>query len=539
MSDINDWNHGDPFAPEVVEDSIARSLQTDAPATPTSVLARTLANAYELPPATDAVLARSRAILARRAAALNSRGLQMMSSGSSGSWTALDRSTTHQSQTPRRRDSQFATVWRTVAAVLVVAVLSAGFFALLQGVQRHGSHTTPTATPVSSTTTPGAPTPTTISPQPPAPAGVYVTAPGTVFQLNTLTGAIQQRYPLNSLGQGIPGMPVVGNGMVYFPYQSNVTTAGASYVAALSATSGAVLWRTQTAAELGQLVLADGTLYGGTLYPDAGTDSNGTGIETFYALRASDGSVSWTFNTSTLRSPAVVAGGVVYLTDQPADPTRQHVRAFRASDGSQLWDSPLPQACASADNVAVDAGMVFVACHAQFDMGQGGNGSVYGLRTSDGSVLWHYTVNGEPNSGLAAGAGLAYFSPGGKNAAGVSATGLYALDETSGVVRWQVANANGWPVFDGTTVYAGVGTASLGWNLAAFSASHGTQLWTYQQVNQRIETPEPVIAGGVVYEIVNEQVLAISAANGTMLWRSPTFVSQQQGVGGLTVVIGG
>jgi hypothetical protein len=66
----------DPFAPEVVEDTIAASGRRDAPATPSLVLVGRLADAYALPPAADAVLARSRATLARRAEALGRGTLQ-------------------------------------------------------------------------------------------------------------------------------------------------------------------------------------------------------------------------------------------------------------------------------------------------------------------------------------------------------------------------------------------------------------------------------------------------------------------------------
>jgi outer membrane protein assembly factor BamB len=76
-------------------------------------------------------------------------------------------------------------------------------------------------------------------------------------------------------------------------------------------------------------------------------------------------------------------------------------------------------------------------------------------------------------------------------------------------------------------------------NLEAFSASHGTLLWTYSEADQRIEPFAPVIAGGVVYVGLNEQVVAISAATGAILWHSPTLTSQQLGVFGLSVVTGG
>ena len=74
MSDGNNGHRSssskDPFAPEVIDDTITVALRQDAPLTPTAVLVRSLAAAYTLPPEADAILARSRATLARRAEAL-------------------------------------------------------------------------------------------------------------------------------------------------------------------------------------------------------------------------------------------------------------------------------------------------------------------------------------------------------------------------------------------------------------------------------------------------------------------------------------
>ncbi|HEY7780282.1 MAG TPA: PQQ-binding-like beta-propeller repeat protein [Ktedonobacterales bacterium] len=544
MSDRDAGNRGesadDPFAPAVVEDTIARSLRPDAPATPSAVLVRTVADAYALPPAADAVLARGRGTLARHAAALNSGRVQMISSDT---WPEVTAPSTRPPQPLRRPPSRFGTAWRAVAAVLVIALLGGGFFALLRGAPRLGGHPTATGTatpsPVSATPTPGAPTPTAsptpAGPQPPAPAGVYVTMPGSLILLNPSTGAIQYRHPFDSSGQVYAGAPVVANGAVYFAYAQTVSPWD-SGVDAISATSGAPLWRSPTAARLTQLTLADGMLFGGTM-------GTGTGNDTFYALRASDGAVVWTFHTSTLRANAVVAGGVVYVSDQPQDPTHQHIHALRAADGSQLWDVALPQACGTALFEAVDQGTVFLSCGAPMNTGQFGNGVVYALRASDGGVLWHDTTDGQPYV-IAAGAGLVYVSRGGKDAAGSEVTSLDALDESSGAERWHAANASGWPIFDGTRVYAEIAsgsgfTAPASNNLAALSASSGTVLWTYPEANQRVDGAAPVVAGGMVYQALNERIVAISAANGVVLWRSPTLGSQAQGVNGVVVVTGG
>ncbi|HEX9414677.1 MAG TPA: hypothetical protein VF916_14320 [Ktedonobacterales bacterium] len=281
MSDMNAWNGGnhadDPFAPEVVEGSIAGSLRPDVPATPTAVLVRSLAAAYALPPAADAALARSRATLARRAEALNTGGHQMNSSDTD-TWPAPTRSTTRPPQPPRRRLSPFELFLRSAAAVLVVALLGAGFYALLQGMQSHGTRPqpTPTHTPISATATP-----TAIPPQPPAPAGVYVTMQGTLLRIDPSTGAVEHTYPLALSSQAYVGTLVVANGVIYVTYQSTVSPRE-SGVVAVSATSGAQLWRATTPDALTQLSLADGVLYGATVN-NGGTTSLGPGTDTFYS----------------------------------------------------------------------------------------------------------------------------------------------------------------------------------------------------------------------------------------------------------------
>ena len=152
---MSDWNigHGgtsfeDPFAPEVVEDTIAASLGPDAPLTPTAVLVRNLADAYTLPPAADALLARSHATLSRHAEALaagtlETEGERAISANSRPVATSFS---TRPRQPASRRISPSATAWRTAAAVLSVALLGAGFFALLHGMPRPEVHPTPTAT---------------------------------------------------------------------------------------------------------------------------------------------------------------------------------------------------------------------------------------------------------------------------------------------------------------------------------------------------------------------------------------------------------
>src|SRR5215469_12354991 len=60
---------------------------------------------------------------------------------------------TRAQQPPRRPVTSLRAAWRTVAAVLVVALLGTGFFALLHGIPRPGGHPNATATRIATATT--------------------------------------------------------------------------------------------------------------------------------------------------------------------------------------------------------------------------------------------------------------------------------------------------------------------------------------------------------------------------------------------------
>ena len=152
MSDQNASNGDhlakDPFAPEVVESTIAEALRQNTPATPSAVLVRSLADAYTPSPATEAVLARSRATFARHAEALSDGTLQTAGEQavSTNSGPAAVKLRPRPSRPPRLGVSSLAPAWRTAAAVFLVALLGAGFFALLHEIPRPAGRPTPTAT---------------------------------------------------------------------------------------------------------------------------------------------------------------------------------------------------------------------------------------------------------------------------------------------------------------------------------------------------------------------------------------------------------
>ena len=114
-----------------------------------------------------------------------------------------------------RHSLRFAGDLRTLAAVLVVALLGAGFFALLHGIPRPAGHPTPTATRIAATATP-APSPTVS-----ATTTAEVTMPNvvgqslavavvTIQQANLQAAAVPQVDPQVTLGDVIRTTPAGG-----------------------------------------------------------------------------------------------------------------------------------------------------------------------------------------------------------------------------------------------------------------------------------------------------------------------------------------
>jgi outer membrane protein assembly factor BamB len=325
----------------------------------------------------------------------------------------------------------------------------------------------------------------------------------------------------------------VADGAAYFVTSSIPFTSGALGIAAtviaLRTTDGSVLWEfslpnsSNDESYLSSVV--DGTVY--VVASAYGRPA------TFYALSATDGHVLWQVHPYIIRrvnslgiwSAATVADGVVYLPVQAQDGL-QHLLALRATDGSQLWDFRAP-ACGEPRLPAVDNGMVYLSCGLI-------KGDLYGVRASDGILVWHRGSLGWYPSAPVAANGLVYVN--GTGGCGpvdnppCPPVAFYALDEQTGAVRWQVPQCSGGDfvmLSDGVLYCNGYFDGQFG--LSALDPSTGAVRLRYSLATisalGRLDLYDPAIAGGVICYVGDERVNAFAAATGALLWQSPTLVN--------------
>jgi outer membrane protein assembly factor BamB len=142
---------------------------------------------------------------------------------------------------------------------------------------------------------------------------------GLFYALNAKTGAVIWKF---GPGGGVFNSPAVLDGRVYFG-------ANDGDVYALDATTGKLVWKFPT----GNLSsLLNPAVADGHVYITAGTPSG----DTLNALKASDGSLDWSFSSINGLGPAIVGDGKVYLgeTDFPAG---GFIYAFDAATGKIIW----------------------------------------------------------------------------------------------------------------------------------------------------------------------------------------------------------
>ena len=134
------------------------------------------------------------------------------------------------------------------------------------------------------------------------------------------------------------------------------------------------------------------------------------------AVRASDGSQLWQHKTSGAAYAPLVINGMVYASDYIGNNGPAHLYALRVSDGKLLWSYPTE---ASADNFLVTSGVAYLTST---------DGTVAALRTTNGALLWHYTIPGQVFNTPLVDGDTVYIG---------AATGIvYALKANTGVLRW-------------------------------------------------------------------------------------------------------
>jgi outer membrane protein assembly factor BamB len=239
--------------------------------------------------------------------------------------------------------------------------------------------------------------------------------------------------------------------------------------------------------------------------------------------------VRWTFPTGgRIVSSPVYAEGLIYFGSDDGN-----VYAVNALDGRQLWKHRTGGPVASTPALA--AGSLYVVSY---------DGKLHALDARTGATRWKFTTEGERRFEAK---GLHGFLPRTQTIAdpfdvflsspivvdgavyfGSGDTNVYAVDATSGELRWKFRTGD---VVHASPAYAD-GTLFVGsWdsNLYAIDAKTGGLKWRFHAGedplihNQVGFQSSPAVVGGVVYTGCRDaHVYALDAATGKEKWRYDT-----------------
>ena len=340
----------------------------------------------------------------------------------------------------------------------------------------------------------------------------YIT--GYIYALRAGDGKLLWRYTTD----GYVYSPTVASGVIYVDSQAGSVTA-------LRASDGALLWRYTARGPVAASLAVNGIVYVLITNIDQSPDY-------LYALRASDGKLLW--RTPGYAYAPIVVNDVVYIT------SRDGLSALRARDGTLLWRYALAGTGFSGPTILDGVVYTVAAKYApdttasthtggyalrvttsidrKVPFKQGGPSSLYALRASNGTVLWHYQPSDSKNTGvgvLAVAEGLVYID----TTTGQSKTSLAALRANNGSLLW--THASDTP-FDEIVVGQGViYIASSSGVVYALQARDGKELWRYT-VSGNVYS-SPVLDGSTLFIGGDNGVIyALNAANGFLNWHYVT-----------------
>jgi len=218
------------------------------------------------------------------------------------------------------------------------------------------------------------------------------------------------------------------------------------------------------------------------------------------ASTATPSSVSTDFSTN-----VTVVNGVAY-----ASSGNGAIYALRASNGSVLWRQPINAGANGAPLVLADNGIVYIIAEST-DVGPG---SLYALRASDGAQLWRYNSSGYL-SALTIANGIAYVT----SYDNVSQNGsIIALRANNGAQLWHTtasSSSYGTLIVDNRVVYVSANRDNGPGSFYALRASDGAQLW-HKTTNNSVQAL--TAANGMIYVFSDQGLAALQASNGQQLW---------------------
>ena len=385
---------------------------------------------------------------------------------------------------------------------------------------------------------------------------VYITTsmsdvgPGSLYALRASDGVQLWRYSTINAVTNL----VVANGIAYVTFSDVVSQNGT--LVALRANDGTQIWHDTSKGSSYTSPVVDNNV----VYVSA-NEVNGpnTVNATVYALRASNGTQLWHYATNGFSSAPIVDNGIVFIFSD------QGLSALQASNGRTLWSdslegnigsqpqvingvlyfittkislggTPIPTSHASTLPQVGTIGellqsLVRMSPEKQALPLKEGLSSVYAVRTSDGAVLWHYTLSKENGNNwanwLSIENGTVYVG----TFVDQDKSYIYALRSNDGSVLWRQAMHRGMSanavVSNGVVYIASfINDSSLNQGsgaVYALRASDGSQLW-YHQVYWVVYNP-PLLVGATIYVgTTGGDVYTFRASSGSLLWHFHTDV---------------
>jgi len=290
------------------------------------------------------------------------------------------------------------------------------------------------------------------------------------------------------------------DGVVYVnAHRLDAANNATTYV--LQANDGKQLWSYQSKYSTSVALVERGIVYlseQGT--PPTQTQAAGPG--SIVAVQAGTGRVLWRQSTDGVPSLVKLVDGVMYFVAMKAT---MEPPSSNAALGSALWSLPLLQPQIPH---------------------KGAFSSVYALRLSDGQSLWHASLNNGKQcwaNWLILDNGTLYVSATGGNDRSGS---LYALRTQDGSLAWQrgFAGSPGEAMMQDGIIYFSASSEG-GSAIYALRLNDGKQLWSYP-IDGYAGYGEPLLRGTMLYVGGdNTMVYALDARTGRLLWHYGVAVS--------------
>ena len=269
--------------------------------------------------------------------------------------------------------------------------------------------------------------------------------------------------------------PAIWNDLVVVP---GVDASG-EFLAAFDVATGARRWRTRLVLDQYSSITPP-AIYGSSVYVAAGTY--------IYALSASSGRVVWSTRVTTapdgvMSGPVAVSGYGEYVV---AAGTDGRVYALNAATGAVAWNV-LAGAGVYRGGPAIYSGIVYVP--EGRGAAEGGGFDIVAVQVSDGRLLWKSYAGDDVHLTPAAGQGRVFV--------GSIDEGVRALDSNTGALLWSGpydGEVWGAPVLANGVVYFGAES-----KLVAYNAATGKLLAEFPTSTSVASMSSPAVVDGRVY----------------------------------------